>query len=114
MWDRNVEGVVETVFAMWFSGERADGLKGVKYKTYSNTTAHNLAYAAKIQLERRMYLVCSVLDLSLLPKYCHTTDITQVTSLFLRDDCNFAAQYFKSNTFNGFCKQVCQLFSSVN
>jgi hypothetical protein len=38
-------GVVETVFAVWFSGKRAHGLKrGVKYKTYRNTKAHNLAY----------------------------------------------------------------------
>jgi hypothetical protein len=37
--------VVETVFAVWFNAKLAHGLKrGVKYKTYSNTKAHNLAY----------------------------------------------------------------------
>ena len=83
----DVVGVVETVFAMWSTGQRADGLKrGVKCKTNSNTTAHNLAYAVNIRTKRehRMYLVCSVLDLPLPPKHCHTTDIAQVTSLLPR------------------------------
>jgi hypothetical protein len=58
---------------------------------------------------------CAVfLTLSLPPKHCHTTDIAQVTSLPQRGNSNFTAQYFKSNRFAGFCKQVCWLFSSVN
>ena len=48
------------------------------------------------------------------PKHCHTTDIAEVTSLLPRGNSNFTAQYFKSNMFSWFCKQVCQLFSSVN
>lgn len=37
-----------------------------------------------------------------------------VTSLLPRGNSSFIAQYFKSNAFNGFCKQVSSLFSSVN
>ena len=40
-------------------------------------------------------------------------DIAQVTSLLPRGISNLAAQYFKSNVFNGFCKQVCPLFTFV-
>ena len=61
-----------------------------------------------------MYLVCNVFDLSHPPKHSHTPDIAQVTSLLPRGDTNFTAQYLKSKKFNGFPKQVCQLFSSVN
>lgn len=63
----DVVGVVECVFAMWLTGQRADGLgRGVRYYTSSDTTAHNLAYAVNIRTkrERLVYLVCSLLDLS--------------------------------------------------
>jgi hypothetical protein len=47
-------------------GESTDGLIGRgKYKTYSNTTAHNQAYAANICTphKHQAYLVCSALGL---------------------------------------------------
>ena len=49
----SVVGVVETVFAMWFSGEWTEGMRrGVKYKENSNTTVHNLTYAVKTHTEQ--------------------------------------------------------------
>jgi hypothetical protein len=59
--------------------------------------------------------VCSVLILSFPPKHCSTTYvyIAQVSSSLPRSDSNFTMQYFKSNTFDWFCKQICQLDSSV-
>jgi hypothetical protein len=56
-----VLGVIETVFAMRFRGERADGLKrGIRYTINSDKIAHNLAYAVNIYTKRenRAYLVC--------------------------------------------------------
>jgi len=44
-----VVGIVETLFAVWFSGEHADGLKrGVKYNKIANTTVDNVACAVKL------------------------------------------------------------------
>ena len=60
------------IYGMWNKlqlqlQEHSDKLKRErKYNNIVNTTAHNLAYAAGLRTERehRMYLVCSVLDLS--------------------------------------------------
>ena len=44
----------------------------------------------------------------------HITHIAQITLLLLRSNSDLTAQYFKLTMFNGFCEQVCQLFSSIN
>jgi len=89
----------------------------VRSKTkYSSTVAsipHSAAEYTRTQRAHSMHPVCSVLTLLLPPKHCHTIYIARVSSLLPRDNSNFTAQCFKSNMFNGFCKQVCQLLFSI-
>ena len=83
----------------------------VEKRSIANNSTQSRLHC-KYTRENCGHLVCSILDLSFPPKHCHTTDIALHCSLKI-----FPVSWHSTSNRThsmGFCKQVWQLFSSVN